>query len=93
MEKATELLRDMNALFERAQRIVVDYLPPNSGISEHAALSELIGVLDGPEQRRVQEEVKELLRDSRSAFFSHSQQASGAGQAVCIPDIYETRES
>ena len=44
----------MNGHFEKAQQAIVDYLPPDSGVSEHEALSRLIGILDGPEQRRIQ---------------------------------------
>ena len=39
-------------LVEQMQDVVREYLPPDSGISEHEALNRLIGLLDGPEQRR-----------------------------------------
>lgn len=72
MDDATKLLREMNGLFEKAQQAIVDYLPPDSGISEHEALNRLIGILDGPEQRRIQGAVKELLGE-RSAIFADAE--------------------
>jgi hypothetical protein len=66
MEK--ELLRDLNELVERSQRVLREYLQPDSPLSPKVALSALLGVLDGPEQREVQSKVREAL--GRPAFFS-----------------------
>lgn len=62
-----ELLRELNELVERAQRILAWHLPPDSGNSAEDAISELRGVLDGPEQREIQSKVRAALE--RPAFF------------------------
>ena len=59
MEK--ELLRELNQLVERAQRILARHLPPDSGNSAEDAISELRAVLDGPEQREIQSRVRAVL--------------------------------
>jgi hypothetical protein len=62
-----ELLAELNDLVEQAQRILREYLPPDSALSPEEALSALLGVLDGPQQRAVQSRVREAL--GRPAFF------------------------
>lgn len=66
--RAETLLGELNGVVESAQRILAEYLPPNSAVSEHEALNRLFEVLDGPLQRRVQGQVRELLGE-RSALF------------------------
>ena len=56
-----ELLRDLNDLVERARRILARHLPPDSGNSAEDAISELLGVLDGPEQHEIQSRVRAAL--------------------------------
>jgi hypothetical protein len=40
----------------KLQDVMREYLPPDSGISEHEFANRIIGLLDGPEQRTVQAE-------------------------------------
>ena len=61
-----ELLRELNELVERARRILARHLPPDSGNSAEDAISELLAVLDGPEQREIQSKVRAALE--RPAF-------------------------
>ena len=56
-----QLLRDLNQLVERAQRILARHLPPDSGNSAEDAISELLAVLDGPELRDIQSRVRAAL--------------------------------
>jgi hypothetical protein len=69
---ATELVRAFNAHLEKMQRLVLEYLPPDSGITAREALSELIAMLDGPEQSKLQRAAKKFLGE-RSALFSSGQ--------------------
>lgn len=45
-KSAEELLRE-------EQEVVRDYLPPDSGISEHDAFDELLGIIDGPDAQKL----------------------------------------
>lgn len=63
-----KLLAELNALVERAQRVLTEYLPPESGISPEEAITSLLEVLDGPNQRRIQDEVSKVLGE-RPALF------------------------
>ena len=56
-----QLLRDLNQLVERAQRILARHLPPDSGNSAEDAIGELLAVLDGPELRDIQSRVRAAL--------------------------------
>lgn len=60
-QKLAAALRDSNTLIERAQAILARYLEPESGWGEQLALGELLALLDGPEQRRVQEATRASL--------------------------------
>jgi hypothetical protein len=69
MNRTETALAELNGLVENAQHVLAEYLPPNSGISEHEAISRLLGLLDGPQQRRIQGNARELL-GARPALFS-----------------------
>jgi hypothetical protein len=56
-----KLLAELNELLERAQRVLVEFLPPENKMTEVDALNELFDILDGPDQRRIQGEVRQLL--------------------------------
>ena len=61
-----QLRRDVGQFFPQtaeeivveAQKMIQRYLPPDSGISAKDALSEIIGLLDTPQARRIFEEVE-----------------------------------
>ena len=46
------------------------------GISEHEALNRIIGMLDGPEQKKIQGAVRAFLRERQPTFFA-SERAAG----------------
>ncbi len=48
-----EELKALKDLIRKAQRILTIYLPPDSGISEHECVNQMLGLLDGPECRKV----------------------------------------
>lgn len=52
--------RRLNALVERAQEMLTDYLIPD-GTDAHTTLSNLLGLLDGTEQREIQGHARALL--------------------------------
>jgi hypothetical protein len=62
-----ELLAELNDLVEQAQRILREYLRPDTPLSPKDVISALLGVLDGPQQREVQSKVREAL--GRPALF------------------------
>lgn len=39
-------LAELNGYVRRAQRVLAEYLPPDSGKSAEATISELLGILD-----------------------------------------------
>jgi len=65
-----KLLAELNEFVERAQRVLAEYLPPDSGKSERETLSELLGILDSRGLHQLQGEIKNLI-ERRSAFFEH----------------------
>ena len=63
-----KLLAELNEFVERAQRVLADYLPPDSGKSERETLGELLGILDSRGLHQLQNEIGKLI-ERRSAFF------------------------
>ena len=61
------LLRQLNDHVRRAQRVLAEYLPDDSGKSEKETLSELLGILDSRALHRIQEELR-----AKPALFAHS---------------------
>lgn len=59
-----EALEQSDALIVKAQGILNSYLPPD-GISADEAISALLGLLDGPEQRAVQAATNEAIAKAR----------------------------
>lgn len=53
MEQAT-LLRQLNEHVKRAQRVLAEYLPEESGKSEEDTIAEVLGILDSRELHRIQ---------------------------------------
>ncbi|HXE13831.1 MAG TPA: hypothetical protein VN633_17015 [Bryobacteraceae bacterium] len=53
-------LRDADALIRKCQAVLARYLEPNQMTADDAII-ELLGILDGPEQRRVQKDIGELV--------------------------------
>jgi hypothetical protein len=72
-EQPLKLVGELNALVERAQHVLADYLPEDSGMSDHEAINRLFDVLDGPEQRRIQKQARKLLRQAGPAFFTEAE--------------------
>ena len=52
------LLRDLNDHVRRAQRVLAEYLPDDSAKTEKETISELLGILDGRELHRIQEQLR-----------------------------------
>ena len=46
---------NLDRLIISAQDRIRDYIVPDSGISEHELVNNLIGIFDGPDQRMVQD--------------------------------------
>ena len=68
MDKPLGALAELNSIVERAQQVLTDYLPPNSGVTEREAISRLLDILDGPEQRRAQRKAERLLGENPIFF-------------------------
>lgn len=51
---------NLNKMIIAAQKVIQDYIIPDSGISEHTALGELIGIFDCSNQHEVQRKWKEV---------------------------------
>ena len=66
-----ELVADMDDLIEQSQAILAAQLPPD-GISEHEAINQLLGMLDGPDWREVEEKRKRLCADCRKRMSFHA---------------------
>lgn len=65
-----ELLAELNDLLEQAQRVLAEYArPPDSGITATDAVERLLGILDGPQQRRVQGQVRRLIEERPAISF------------------------
>ena len=64
-----QLLAELNRLVERAQHALAEYLEPDSGVSEKEAFGRLFDILDEPEQRRIQGDVRQLLGDNAAISF------------------------
>jgi hypothetical protein len=69
MDKPHELLRVMNGYVERSQRVLAEYISPESGISPEQAIDRVLGELDSGTLVKTQRQVRELLGE-KSAFFS-----------------------
>jgi hypothetical protein len=50
-------LTELNSFVRRAQRVLADYLPPDSNKTADDTLSELLGILDNRELHRLQEKI------------------------------------
>ena len=46
-------IQDLENLIRNAQKTLSNYLPPDSGISEHECVNQMLGLFDGPECRKV----------------------------------------
>jgi hypothetical protein len=68
MASERQLLAEINEQVHRAQRVLADFLPPDSGKSEQDTIAELLGVLDSRELHRIQREIDEFI-GRRAAFF------------------------
>jgi hypothetical protein len=55
-------LSSLESLLSRSQEILARHFDPGVGLGSDEALSELPGLLDGPEQRRIQSEAWRLLK-------------------------------
>lgn len=56
-----EAVTDCDALIKTAQDFLSSYLPPDSGITTDDVVNKMLEIFDGPEQRRVQANVKTAL--------------------------------
>ena len=63
-----EVLWDLNNRVEYAQRALAEYLPPKSGVSPGAAISNVLGILDDREFLKIQDEARELLGEQPALF-------------------------
>ena len=63
-----KFLAELNDLVERAQRVLAEHLPSDSGVSPTEAINRL-DVLDGPDQRCIQGQVRELLAEQPAISF------------------------
>jgi hypothetical protein len=52
-----KLLRQLNEHVKRAQRVLAEYLPVDSGKSEKDTIAELLGILDSRELHRIQQQL------------------------------------
>ena len=52
------LLTELNSYIARAQRVLAEYLPEESGKSEKDAISELLGILDNRELLKIQKTIR-----------------------------------
>jgi hypothetical protein len=68
METERQLLAEINEHVRRAQCVLADFLPPDSGKSEQDTIAELLGILDSREIHRIQREIDEFI-GRRAAFF------------------------
>jgi hypothetical protein len=66
MPDPIQTLRDADTLMRKAQAILAVWVEPGR-MTDRDALNELLSVLDGPEQRRVQLEIRSLLTDHKQA--------------------------
>lgn len=58
IERLREWQAEAVAHFTKMQTVIRDYLPPDSGVSERDAMNSIIYLLDGPEERKLLEQVK-----------------------------------
>jgi hypothetical protein len=65
---AIELLRELNDIVAQAQRIVAEWEGPGE-VACREARDKLVGLFDGQELRRIQEQVSETV-DDRPSFFT-----------------------
>jgi hypothetical protein len=54
-------LDSSDALIRKAQEILAVYIVPDAGITDHDVVSQLLGLLDGPEQREVKSKTIQAL--------------------------------
>ena len=52
------LLTDLNSYLLRAQRVLAEYLPEDSGKSEKDTIAELLGILDDCQLHRIQKRIR-----------------------------------
>ena len=62
------LLRQLNDYVKRAQRVLAEYLPEESGKSEKDTIAELLGILDSREMHRIQEQLR-----AKPVLFANSE--------------------
>lgn len=60
IERLVEALEKTEALIQHGQAIIAAHLPPD-GMDVPEAMSQLIGLLDGPDQREAQELARRAL--------------------------------
>jgi hypothetical protein len=68
MASERQLLQEINEHVHRAQHVLAEFLPPDSGKSEEATIAELLSILDSRELHRIQREIDEFI-GRRAAFF------------------------
>lgn len=90
--------RALNALVERMQGAVAEYLPPDSGIDGEELALQLIEALDGPEQKAAQGALKAALAEDpgdqeylayRAAYVAPPALCVGCG---CPSSVHQRRE-
>jgi hypothetical protein len=66
-----ELVTELDDLVEQSQAILAAQLSPE-GISEHEAINQLLGMLDGPDWRQVEERRKRVCKECRKGTSFHA---------------------
>lgn len=61
IEALEKALSELESLVSRSQEIIGSHLDPANSVTSEEAISRLVGLLDGPEQRRIQGDVWNLL--------------------------------
>lgn len=58
---------ELETLVESACEILAEYLPPDSGITEHEVVNQLLGVFDGPEYRAAFPKIRTITTEEQKA--------------------------